>query len=286
MRTLVVIPCMLHSAQNIADLVEALEVRFLGCRDDYLNFALLSDFCDANVETLPQDESLLALACHGIERLNRKYPISGSTENPDQKNHIQHKHNKHKNDHINDQINNNRFFLLHRPRRWNPKESQWMGYERKRGKLMELNAALRGAGWNRFRTIRGNVSLLSDVKYIITLDTDTELPRDSAQQFVATMAHPLNRPRYDHRCRRVVGGYGILQPRMAASLSGANRSRYAQLCGNEPGIDPYTRSISDIYQDLFAEGSFVGKGIYDIDAFEYVLDKRFPENRILSHDLL
>jgi cyclic beta-1,2-glucan synthetase len=124
------------------------------------------------------------------------------------------------------------------------------------------------------------------VKYIITLDTDTELPRDAAQQFIAAMAHPLNRPRYDKNCRRVVGGYGILQPRMAASLSGANRSRYAQLCGNEPGIDPYTRSVSDIYQDVFAEGSFIGKGIYDIDAFEFALDQRFPESRILSHDLL
>ncbi len=261
-RTLVVIPTLLTSVQSISTLLEALEVRFLGSRDDYLHFALLTDFCDANAQTLPIDEQLLAVARQGIEQLNHKYP-SVTAPQPDI-----------------------RFFLLHRPRRWNATENKWMGYERKRGKLSELNRALRGAGWERFSQLTGNVAILSDVKYIITLDTDTELPRDSAQQFIAAMAHPLNRPRYDKDCRRVVGGYGILQPRMAASLSGANRSRYAQLCGNEPGIDPYTRSVSDIYQDVFAEGSFIGKGIYDIDAFEFALDQRFPESRILSHDLL
>lgn len=271
--TLVVIPTLLSSTQDIADLLAALEVRFLGCRDDYLHFALLTDYCDANTETLSTDENLLALAFRGIEHLNQKYQTRGHYEHSSQQ-------------HSNQEMNNDRFFLMHRPRRWNPTENMWMGYERKRGKLTELNRALRGAGWDRFNALCGNVAVLSDVKYVITLDTDTELPRDSAQQFIATMAHPLNRPRYDNNCRRVVGGYGILQPRMAASLSGANRSRYAQLCGNEPGIDPYTRSVSDVYQDLFAEGSFIGKGIYDIDAFEYALDQRFPENRILSHDLL
>lgn len=267
-RTLVVIPTLLNSEQGIGDLLEALEVHFLGSRDDYLHFALLSDFCDASSETLPTDEALLSLARHGIEQLNQKYAPTDAEET------------------ANRVVHDERFFLLHRPRRWNPKENQWMGYERKRGKLSELNRALRGHGWDRFSVLSGNVAALSEVKYVITLDTDTRLPRDSAQQFIATMAHPLNQPRYDKRYRRVVGGYGILQPRMAASLSGAQRSRYAQLCGNEPGIDPYTRSVSDIYQDLFAEGSFIGKGIYDIDAFETALDQRFPENRILSHDLL
>ncbi len=125
-----------------------------------------------------------------------------------------------------------------------------------------------------------------DVRYVITLDTDTELPRDAARQLVGVMAHPLNRPRFDERKRRVTGGYGILQPRMAATLPGANRSRYAQLYGSEPGIDPYTRSVSDVYQDLFGEGSFIGKGIYDVDAFERACKGRFPDNCILSHDLL
>ncbi len=132
----------------------------------------------------------------------------------------------------------------------------------------------------------GETAVLSNVKYVITLDTDTQLPRDSARQFVGAMEHPLNRARYCHDKQRVCEGYGILQPRVAVSLPGTNRSRYARLFGSEPGIDPYTRAVSDVYQDLFGEGSFIGKGIYDVDAFELALNGRFPENRILSHDLL
>ena len=139
---------------------------------------------------------------------------------------------------------------------------------------------------NRFSLIVGNTEILSNVKYVITLDTDTQLPRDSAWQLVGAMAHPLNRAQYDKDRQRVVAGYGILQPRMSVSLPGTNRSRYARMCGSEPGIDPYTRVVSDVYQDLFREGSFIGKGIYDVDAFEQALGGRFPENRILSHDLI
>ena len=256
--TLVVIPTLLGSARDIDDLLEALEVRFLGNRDEYLHFGLLTDFSDAEVETRVEDEPLLRQAQTGIEALNEKYRGSGD----------------------------DRFFLFHRPRRWNSSERVWMGYERKRGKLADLNAALRGDARERFSSIVGDLDVLPTVRYVITLDTDTQLPRDSARQLVAAMAHPLNCPRYDEHRQRVIGGYGILQPRMAASLSGANRSRYAQLSGSEPGIDPYTRSVSDVYQDLFGEGSFIGKGIYDVDAFERALKDRFPENRILSHDLL
>ena len=165
-----------------------------------------------------------------------------------------------------------------------------MGYERKRGKLADSECA---AAWRRewcpensFSVVVGAIAVLADIKYVITLDTDTQLPRDSARQFVGTLAHPLNRARYDEGKRRVTEGYGILQPRVAASLPGTNRSRYAQLHGGEPGIDPYTRAVSDVYQDVFGEGSFIGKGIYDVDAFERSLKGRFPENRILSHDLL
>ena len=139
---------------------------------------------------------------------------------------------------------------------------------------------------DRFSLVVGETAVLSNVKYVITLDTDTQLPRDSAWQFVGAMAHPLNRARYDEDKQRVCEGYGILQPRVAVSLPGTNRSRYARLYGSEPGIDPYTRAVSDVYQDLFGEGSFIGKGIYEVDAFERALDGRFPENRILSHDLL
>jgi hypothetical protein len=165
-----------------------------------------------------------------------------------------------------------------------------MGFERKRGKLADLNALLRGKG-NAFSLVVGNTALLSEMKYVISLDSDTQLPRDSARQFVGAMAHPLNVPRFDAvagdpASARVTRGYGILQPRVAVSLPGTNRSRYARLFGGEPGIDPYTRAVSDVYQDVFGEGSFIGKGIYDIDAFEHAIAGRLPLNRILSHDLL
>ena len=254
-RTLVAVPAMLTSAQGIEDLVEALEVRFLANQDQNLLFGLLTDYLDAGEETLPDDAPLALLARTRVEELNRKY---GSEC----------------------------FFLLHRARRWNSQERRWMGYERKRGKLEALNAFLRGGPRDAFEFTVGEIGRLAGVRYVITLDTDTQLPRGAAREFVAAMAHPLNRPRYDEQRQRVVEGYGILQPRMAVSLPGTSRSRYARLCGNEPGIDPYTRAVSDVYQDLFGEGSFIGKGIYDVDTFERCLKGRFPDNQILSHDLL
>ncbi|MFH0809079.1 MAG: glucoamylase family protein, partial [Pseudomonadota bacterium] len=257
-RSLAVVPTMLASPRGVEDLVEALEVRFLANRDKHLHFGLLTDFRDAPEETMPEDEPLLRLARKGIEELNEKYGDA----------------------------RDDTFFLLHRPRRWNPRERVWMGYERKRGKLAELNSLLRGGSRDRFSLVVGETAVLSNVKYVITLDTDTQLPRDSAWQLVGAMAHPLNRAWYDEDKQRVCDGYGILQPRVAVSLPGTNRSRYARLYGSEPGIDPYTRAVSDVYQDLFREGSFVGKGIYDVDAFERSLRGRLPENRILSHDLL
>lgn len=261
-RTLVVIPSMLAGAQSIENLVDALEVRFLANRDKHLQFGLLTDFHDAHEQTLPADAALLLLAKTRIEELNEKYR------------------------HAEGGAIGDAFFLFHRPRRWNPEERLWMGYERKRGKLAELNDLLRGGGDGSFSLIVGTTGLLSGVKYVITLDTDTQLPRDSARQLVGAMVHPLNRAIFDAERRLVTAGYGILQPRVEASLSGTNRSRYARLFGNEPGIDPYTRAVSDVYQDVFGEGSFIGKGIYDVDAFEAALKGRFPENRILSHDLI
>ena len=165
-----------------------------------------------------------------------------------------------------------------------------MGYERKRGKLADLNSLLRdgesGTSRDRFSLVVGDTGVLSNVKYVITLDTDTQLPRDAAWQFVGAMVHPLNRAHYDEARQRVVGGYGILQPRVAVSLPGHEPVAVCAMCGSEAGIDPYTRAVSDVYQDLFQEGSFIGKGIYDVDAFEQALNGRFPENRILSHDLI
>lgn len=257
-RTLIVVPSLLDDADGVAALLDSLEVRFLGNRDRGVHLGLLTDLRDAHSEKMAGDEALLAQARLGIQALNAKYRGVGC-------------------DH---------FFLFHRARRWNAAEQRWMGRERKRGKLADLNAALRGGGWADFSAIEGAVAPLAGVRYVITLDTDTQLPRDAARELVGTMAHPLNQARLDTTGQRVQAGYGILQPRMAAGLAGPERSRYARLFGSEPGIDPYTRSVSDVYQDLFGEGSFIGKGIYDVDAFEATLKGRFPENRILSHDLL
>jgi cellobiose phosphorylase len=264
-RTLVVVPTMLSSVQGIDALAESLEVRFLANRDANVHFALLTDFLDAPAETLPGDEALLTHARECIEALNRRY--AEASEKP---------------------RGGDRFFLFHRPRRWNVADRIWMGHERKRGKLGDLNALLRGAGHERFSLVVGDTAALPGVRYVITLDTDTQLPRDAARKFVATMAHPLNRPRLGGRpeAPRVVGGHGILQPRVGVSLAAASRTHYGRLFGGDAGIDPYTRAVSDVYQDLFGEGSFIGKGIYDVDAFEQVLGDRLPDNRVLSHDLL
>lgn len=274
-RTLVVIPTMLGSARRIEALIEALEVHFLANRDACLHFGLLTDFRDAPTQMQPGDAELMQSAAQGIAALNAKYPCPGGQT----------------------------FFLFHRPRRWNPGEGLWMGYERKRGKLMDLNALLRGvddvSGSNpadpeepathssaRFSLIVGDTRILTNVRYVITLDTDTQLPRDAAHELIGAMEHPLNRAHFDPQLGRVSQGYGILQPRVAVSLPGANRSRFARLHGQDAGIDPYTRAVSDLYQDWFQEGSFIGKGIYAVAAFEQALDDHFPENLILSHDLL
>jgi len=256
--TLVIVPTLIGSAQDIEELVEGLEVRFLANRDAHVHFALLTDFMDAATEVLAQDAPLLALAQQRIEALNLKYPCPPT----------------------------DRFFLFHRARVWNPSEQVWMSYERKRGKISELNALLRGKGQERFARIVGKLALLPPVQYVITLDTDTQLPRNVARQLVGAMAHPLNRAVYDPQRRRITAGYAILQPRIGISLPSAARSLYARLFGSEAGIDPYTRAVSDVYQDLFQQGSFIGKGIYAVDAFEQALEGRLPDNRILSHDLI
>ena len=289
-RTLVVVPTMLTSSRNVEELVEALEVRFLANRDPHLHFGLLTDFPDAHEESLPTDEPLLRLAEARINELNRTYGSDDRLSSTDDA----------KASGGDDGLpadgsplptNGSAFYLFHRPRRWNSEARIWMGFERKRGKLGDLNSFLRGGGPDGFSRIVGATAILSQVKYVITLDTDTQLPRDAARQFVGAMAHPLNTPRFDEpgndTSRDVVtSGHGVLQPRVSVSLPGTNRSLYARLHGGEPGIDQYTRTVSDVYQDVFDEGSFIGKGIYDVDAFERALKGRFPANRILSHDLL
>lgn len=257
-RTLVVIPAILNNTEEIENLVESLEIRYLANRNNNLHFGLLTDFADAAQEILPEDQALIDLMQQRIEELNKKYLRDIS----------------------------DLFYLFHRPRFWNPKENAWMGYERKRGKLSELNSLLRGSSKERFSLIIGDQSIFQQIKYVITLDADTQLPLESAWKLIGTMAHPLNRAWYNEKKRRVTQGYGILQPRVTVSLPDKTSSIYTRLHGNEPGIDPYTRASSDVYQDIFGEGSFIGKGIYEVDTFKKVLDGRFSENRILSHDLL
>jgi cyclic beta-1,2-glucan synthetase len=257
-RTMVVIPTLITSPQVVSDLVENLEIRYLGNRDPNLFFALLTDFGDALDPTQPDDTELLRLVRGGIESLNARYSTEDVTV----------------------------FHLFHRPRVWNPHEHLWMGYERKRGKLEQFNAILRGGSREPFAEIISDWTILPPIQYVITLDTDTSMPHDAARKLIGTMAHPLNRPRFDPPTGRVVEGYAILQPRTPISLLSANRSRFAQLSAGEAGIDPYTREVSDVYQDMFAEGSYVGKGIYDVDAFQKATAGKFPENLILSHDLV
>lgn len=257
-RTMVVVPTMLGSQQEIDHLVEALEIRYLGNRDPNLTFALLTDFHDAGEQTQPEDAALLAQVRAAIDALNTTYHDDQPCL----------------------------FYLFHRPRQWNAYEQVWMGYERKRGKLEQFNARLRGEAMDAFSDIIGDQSLLASVRYVITLDTDTQLPRDAARTLIGNLAHPLNRPVYEAAAGRVVEGYAILQPRASISLVSAGQSGFSRLFAGEAGLDPYTREVSDVYQDVFGEGSFVGKGIYDVDAFRRALDGRFPENLVLSHDLL
>ena len=257
-RTIVVVPSLLSDAEGVDHLVEILEIHYLSNRDRHLHFALLTDFLDSETAERPGDEELLARAQQGVAALNRKYPEAEGAG----------------------------FSLFHRPRRWNAAERVWMGHERKRGKLADFNGWLRGGATDRFSSIVGEITPLSSIKYVITLDADTQLPRDAARRLVGTMDHRLNQPVFDPVRGVVVEGYGILQPRAGVSLPSARKSWFARLFAGEVGIDPYTREVSDVYQDLHHEGSFIGKGIYDVDAVARATAGRIPENTVLSHDLL
>jgi len=255
--SIVVVPTIFSNEGQVKELVERLEVHFLANQDQFIYFALLSDFPDADSEETPTDSTLLAAAEAGIEDLNRRH----SREQP------------------------HRFHLFHRRRQWNAGEERWMGWERKRGKLQEFNWLLRGARDTSFAVKTADEGLLSRIRYVITLDSDTHLPRDVARKLVGAAIHPLNRPRLDPEVGRVRYGYGILQPRVSISLESASRSRFARIFSGNTGIDPYTTAVSDVYQDFFGEGSFTGKGLYDVNAFEAALANRVPENTLLSHDL-
>jgi len=260
-RTMVVVPTLLTSHEDIEESIERLEVHYLANPGGHLHFALLTDWKDAPQEHLPGDEELLAALADGVAALNERYePPPGGGD---------------------------RFILLHRRRLWNEQEGKWIGWERKRGKLHELNRLLRGATDTSFVPINGTLPTVpAGVRYVITLDADTRLPGRAAYRLVGAMAHPLNRPRFDPAIGRVVDGYGILQPRIVPSLpTGLGSTSYQRIVSGPGGVDPYAGAVSDVYQDLFGEGSFTGKGIYDVDAFEAALAGRVPENALLSHDL-
>ena len=252
LRTLVAVPTLLTTLEGVEDLIERLEIHHLASPEGDLHFALLTDWTDAVNEHTDGDAPLIAAAADGVARLNLRYgPAPGGT----------------------------RFLLLHRRRVWNEGESRWIGWERKRGKLHELNRLLRAATDTTFMDVGfGAPAVPTGIRYVVTLDSDTRLPRDAVRRLIGKMAHPLNRPRLDADGRRVVEGYAVLQPRVTPSLpTGREGSLFQRIFSSVSGIDPYASAVSDVYQDLFGEGSYAGKGIYDVDAFEAALANRAPE---------
>jgi len=260
LRTMVAVPILLTTQAALEKQIERLEIHHLASPDGELHFALLSDWADAATETVEGDHALLETAAAGIARLNRRYgPATGGE----------------------------RFLLFHRRRVWNAGQKRWIGWERKRGKLHELNRLLRGATDTTFLDVGGHPSTVPpEVRYVITLDADTRLPRETARRLIGKLSHPLNQPRFDVATGRVIEGYAVLQPRVTPSLPiGREGSLFQRIVSSAPGLDPYASAVSDVYQDLFGEGSYAGKGIYDVDAFETALADRAAEGTLLSHDL-
>ncbi|SHF11073.1 Putative glucoamylase [Desulforamulus putei DSM 12395] len=256
--TMVVIPVIWSTVKEVQELADRLEMHYLANRHANLHFALLGDLVDATAERLPEDAAVLAAARAAIEELNRKYARpDGST-----------------------------FHLFQRRRLWNPSQGVWMGWERKRGALVEFVELLKGRTDTTYDLVVGDTTILPRIRYIITLDADTQLPMGSAWRMIGTLHLPYNRPRLNPAGTRVIEGYGVLQPRIGISHGAALRSRFAYLWSADPGIDPYAFAVSDPYQDGLGQGIFTGKGIFDVGSFARILCERIPENRVLSHDLL
>ncbi len=255
--TVVVIPAIFRSANDLQSLLNQLENHFIGNADPNIHFALLTDFIDAPQKDMPGERELKELARAGIQKLNEKH--GSKSYRP--------------------------FILLHRDRQWNPAEGCWMGWERKRGKLEEFNNLLMSGEAARFSMQVGDTGVLSGVKYVITLDSDTVLPRESARRLIGTLAHPLNRAGFAPASDEVSAGYTVLQPRVQVRPVTANQSAFTRIFSGDTAIDLYSRAVSDVYQDLFHEGNYIGKGIYEVAAFERSTRNRAPNNAILSHDL-
>jgi len=261
-RTMVVVPTMFSSAEDVRDQINRLEIRSLANPHPGLQFALLSDFKDSVNKTEPKDQEILDEAKKAILELNEKYSSAYG----------------------------DKFFVLHRDRLWNEAEGVWMGWERKRGKLEEFNQLLCDPDTDTtYSFMAGDFTesiQRENVNYVITLDSDTKLPPDSAIKLVSTISHPLNRAFLNREKKRITSGYAIIQPRISIPPSSARKTWFSRIFSGNVGLDPYSTAVSDIYQDLAGEAVFTGKGIYDVRAFHEVLNDRFPENRILSHDLI
>lgn len=255
-RTMVVIPALLTDEKRVVELIEQMEVFYLANQEENLHFALIGDYKDGPEEHTKQDQGIIDTGKRLIEELNNRYARKDI------------------------------FFFFHRHRQWNARQASWMGWERKRGALTEFNTLLEGKENTSFSTQIGDLSVLKNIKFVITLDADTQLPRDTAKKLIGAMAHPLNKPVLNKDESRVIDGYGLLQPRIGVSVDSASRSLFSLTFSGQTGIDPYTTAVSDVYQDLFHEGIFTGKGIYDPHIFNKLLKKAIPENAILSHDLL
>jgi len=255
--TMVVVPLIVADETTVREMLEKLEVAYLANQDEHIYWALLADFADATEEHLPGDDQIIEAALRGTDELNQRY-----------------KSNEAK-----------RFHYFHRRRQWCEKEGKWIGWERKRGKLREFNRWLRGATDTSFAVATTELKRLPQIRYVITLDADTQMPRETACRLIGTALHPLNQPQFDAENERVVDGYGILQPRVSISLESASCSTFARVFSGNTGVDPYTTAASDVYQDLFGSGIYTGKGLYDVDAFEQALEDRVPEQTLLSHDL-
>jgi cyclic beta-1,2-glucan synthetase len=256
-KTLVVIPCLISSRDEVDDLIRNLEVHYLSNARGEIYFALASDWGDSETEISAADEEVLSYARKEMDHLAAKYVQNDKT----------------------------RFFLLHRKRLFNPSEGIWMGWERKRGKLHELNLLLRGDHDTTF--LSTDPGLPTDIQYVMTLDADTRITREAVTKLVGKMAHPLNQPFIDEEKGRVVSGYAIMQPRVTPSLTtGEEASAFQRIFSQNRGLDPYVFAVSDVYQDLTGEGTFTGKGLYQVDAFNTVLKDQHADNTILSHDLL
>ena len=253
--TFVVIPTLLSDENRVEELMGSLEVHYLSNKDENIYFGIVGDFKDGDRKSTEEDEKIIYKGLQLVEELNKKY-------------------------------GENRFYYFHRERSYSKTQEKYMGWERKRGALVEFNNLLLGEETS-FNIISQDISnLQGKIKYIITLDADTILPINEGKRLIGTIAHPLNRAVVDWEKNIVLEGYGIIQPRIIIDMASSNKSLFTRIFAGAGGIDPYSMAVSDIYQDLFGEGIFTGKGIYDLEVFQGILKDSIPENTVLSHDLL